>query len=91
VPLANINEWNDPVGQDYYKKRDNDISRLTRHAIVEHLPSGLPSLDKISSRLNISTRHLQRKLSEAGVISSSICEQVLREMAELWLTGSDKD
>jgi AraC-like DNA-binding protein len=79
------------VGQDYYKRRYNDISRLTRHAIVEYLPSGVPSLDKIANRLNISTRHLQRQLSEAGVSFSSIREQVLREMAELWLAESDKN
>jgi AraC-like DNA-binding protein len=92
LPAANsmLATANDQVVQDYLKRYDDDISRLTRHAIVERLASGVPLLDEIAKRLNVSARNLQRQLSDTGVSFSEIREEVQREMAELWLIQSDR-
>jgi AraC-like DNA-binding protein len=73
---------NDQVMIEYLAKleRENIINRVIA-AIVEMLPSGGVTDDKIAEQLNMSERSLQRRLKEAGVTFRSLLTGIRKDLA----------
>lgn len=56
-----------------------------RKRIIDHLPSGVPTVGDIAREAGQSVRSLQRRLAEQGLSFSQLLLQVRRELAELYL------
>ena len=89
-PLVNASRelavTNDRIAVEFLARMQSDdlLSRV-KAAILEHLPSGVPSDEDIAGALYLSTRTLQRKLREEGTTFSDIVGAVRRELAEAYL------
>ena len=68
-------------------KQDDLISRV-KVAIVERLPSGVPSAEDIAKDLYVTARTLQRRLADRATTYSEVLEIVRRELAEHYLFGT---
>lgn len=92
LPLANaaIATANDSVITAYLAALKDNIVDKTRQAILKALASGLPSIELIAPKLNVSARSLQRQLSEANESFTRLRENVQQEMAQNWLRESDR-
>lgn len=92
LPLANsaLAAANDDVVQRYLAELENDIVGKTRQLILDSLASGLPSIEVIAAKLNLSARSLQRQLNEANQSYTQLRESVQRDMAQNWLRHSDR-
>ena len=62
-----------------------------RAVIARRLGEGAVELGTVASRLNLSTRTLQRKLQDAGLSFSELVDQVRRELAERYLADNALD
>ena len=60
---------------------EDDFSRKVERAIAELLPSGDISDDKVADALFMSTRTLQRRLSEEGLTYKQLLESVRHTLA----------
>jgi len=67
--------------------KDNIVQRV-KGAIIEMLPSGGVSDEKVAKRLNMSTRSLQRKLQGAHTTFGKLLDEVRREIAEHYIHDS---
>jgi AraC-like DNA-binding protein len=67
----------------------NNIVQRVKGAIIEMLPSGGVSDDKVAKRLNMSTRSLQRKLQGAHTSFGKLLDEVRHEIAEHYLHDSN--
>ena len=77
--LARINEH---ALVDYLEQmHEDDFSRKVERAIAELLPSGDISDDKVADALFMSTRTLQRRLSEEGLTYKQLLESVRHTLA----------
>lgn len=92
LPLANaaIATANDSVITAYLAALKDNIVDKTRQAILESLASGLPSIELIAFKLNLSARSLQRHLGEANESFTRLRENVQQEMAQNWLRQSNR-
>lgn len=80
---------NDRLVSEYLARLDlNDIEMQVRVKLIELLPSGEASEEKIASQLNLGQRTLQRKLHEAGTSYKNILEQTRRELATQYMSSS---
>jgi len=89
LPMANpeLARANDQVIIEYLRRHDdNDIINKVRACIIDWLPSGTPSQEKIASTLNTSPRSLQRKLSAHGQSFSVLLESIRSELAQQYLS-----
>jgi AraC-like DNA-binding protein len=77
---------NDQVMIEYLGKLDkeNIIDRVAA-TVVEMLPSGGVTDEKVAAQLNMSGRSLQRRLQEAGTTFRSLIEEVRRELAATYV------
>ena len=66
----------------------NNIVQRVKGAIIEMLPSGGVSDEKVAQRLNMSTRSLQRKLQGARTTFRAQLTQVRQELAEHYIHDS---
>jgi len=92
LPMANpeLAKVSDQVVIDYLKRYDkgNIVSQI-RASIIEWLPSGTPTQEKIASDVHMSPRTLQRKLSELGTSYKVLLEDIRKDLALHYLGGSD--
>lgn len=65
------------------------LARQLRSNISQLLSEGVPSISEISSRLNISARTLQRRLSDDGLTFQKIIDESRRELAKRLLTQTE--
>lgn len=68
-------------------KKSKIVDRA-RAAIIEELPSGRITDDVIAAHLNMSTRSLQRKLSEEGTTFKTLLTEVRRELGKKYIRNS---
>jgi len=66
----------------------NNIIQRVKGAIIEMLPSGGVSDEKVAKRLSMSTRSLQRKLQGAHTTFGKLLDEVRREIAEHYILDS---
>ncbi|YCI06113.1 AraC family transcriptional regulator (plasmid) [Ensifer sp. D2-11] len=67
----------------------NDLLTCIEHLILLNLLDDRPTIDRISSRLGISRRTLQRRLTERGTSFDAILKGVLERQAEIMLAIPD--
>jgi len=77
---------NDQVMIEYLGKldRDNIIDRVAA-VMIDMLPSGGITDEKIAENLNMSERSLQRRLKEAGTTFRTILERVRKDLASTYV------
>ena len=61
-----------------------------RAIIIEWLPSGTPTQEKIASDVHLSPRSLQRKLSELGTSYKVLLDDIRKDLAQHYLRESDR-
>ena len=66
----------------------NNIVQRVKGAILDMLPSGGVSGEKVTQRLNMSTRSLQRKLQSAHTTFGTLLDEVRQEIAEHYIHDS---
>jgi AraC-like DNA-binding protein len=66
----------------------NNIVQRVNGAIIDMLPSGGVSDEKVAKRLNMSTRSLQRKLQGAHTTFGRLLDEVRQEIAEHYIHDS---
>lgn len=92
LPSANpeLAQLNDKVIVDYLARFDrSQITVQVRNLIIQRLPSGEPAQDEVAASLNLSTRSLQRRLSEEKSSYKELLEGTRKELAEQYLRRSD--
>jgi AraC-like DNA-binding protein len=67
----------------------SDIVTRVKREVIEHLPSGTPSAQDIAKRLFVSTRTLNRKLSEENTNFRTLVLEVRRELAVKYLADKN--
>lgn len=93
LPTANhaLARANDQVVIDYLKTFDKeDIVSQIRANIIEKLPSGTLSQEKVADLMHMSMRSMQRKLSQHETSFKSIVEEVRKELAITYLRESNR-
>jgi len=65
-----------------------NITDLVEEKVIRMLPSGLPKAALVAEALNISSRTLHRRLSEAGLNFQTCLEQVRKKLARAYLDQS---
>ena len=78
-PFREFFEGDDPT--------DQLLSNL-KQSIVQYLPEGEVTIDKLASKLNISRRTLQRRLSERDTSFLSILQEVRSKVALRYLSDN---
>lgn len=63
----------------------DSYSEKVQHAIWPHLSEGLPSIQSVADRLAISTRSLQRRLSEEETSYAEVVDSLRHQKAQLLL------
>jgi AraC-like DNA-binding protein len=66
----------------------NNIVQRVKGAIIDTLPSGGVSGEKVAQRLNMSTRSLQRKLQSAHTTFGTLLDDARQEIAEHYIHDS---
>ena len=66
----------------------NNIVQRVKGAIIDMLPSGGVSDEKVAKRLHMSTRSLQRKLQSAHTTFGRLLDEVRQEIAEHYIHDS---
>lgn len=92
LPSANpeLAQLNDKVIVDYLARFDrSQITVQVRNLIIQRLPSGEPAQDEVATALNMSTRSLQRRLSEEKSSYKELLEDTRKELAGQYLKRSD--
>jgi AraC-like DNA-binding protein len=64
---------------------DNNIAQRVKGAIIDSMPSGGVSNEKVAQKLNMSTRTLQRKLKTAHTTFRTLLDEVRQELAENYI------
>jgi AraC-like DNA-binding protein len=67
---------------------ENNIVQRVKGAIIDMLPSGGVSYEKVAQKLNMSTRTLQRKLQIGHSTYRTLLEEVRQEIAEGYIHDS---
>lgn len=70
--------------------RDNIIHRV-KYAIIEHIPDGKITDDKIAKTIFMSVRSLQRNLNKLGTTFGSVLDETRRELAEHYVSDFKED
>lgn len=68
---------------------DADLSTRVRHSIRQQLRQGITRQDMVADDLGMTSRTLQRKLSQEGVSYQKLLDEVRQEMAEDYLRNSE--
>jgi AraC-like DNA-binding protein len=77
---------NDHITIKYLAQLDKeDIVHRVKAAIIEHLPSGKVTHDKISDSLAISVRSLQRKLQQNGTSFRNVLDSTREDLAKQYV------
>jgi len=80
---------NDQVMIEYLGKLDkDDVIDRVRAVMIDMLPSGGVTDEKVAAQLNMSGRSLQRRLKEAGTTFRTLIEGVRRDLASTYVRDS---
>lgn len=93
LPYANpeLARISDQTVIDYLARFDrHNIVMRVRAEIIEQLPSGLPSQQKIAASLHMSLRKLQRRLQEEDESFKGLLDSVRRDLATQYLETSHR-
>ena len=71
------------------KLNRNNIEQRVKAAIIEQLPSGNISQEMVADALHMSVRNLQRKLKNIDTSFRELLDEIRRELAKQYVTGSD--
>lgn len=71
------------------RSQGDDLLGKVNHLIATSLSEGMPEIDKIASRLGLSRRTLQRRLSDSGEVFSDMVDSVRRDIATEYVQHSD--
>lgn len=83
---------NDHITVKYLAKLDEeDIVHRVKAAIIDHLPSGKVTHEKISDSLAISVRSLQRKLQQNGTTFRKVLDSTREDLAKQYVEGLNVD
>ncbi|OZG74129.1 AraC family transcriptional regulator [Hahella sp. CCB-MM4] len=64
------------------------LTQQVKSVLLEMLPSGMSSMDKVAGRLAMSKRTLQRKLSDEGETFQTVLKKTREELAQHYLANS---
>lgn len=79
---------NDEIALRYLARLDRSNIVVRVHAaLIDQLPQGEPSAERIAQTLHLSERSLQRKLAEAGTSYREVLDNTRRELALAYLDG----
>lgn len=79
---------NDEVAVRYLARLDRSNIVVRVHAaLIDQLPQGEPSAERIAQMLHLSERSLQRKLAESGTTYREVLDNTRRELALAYLDG----
>jgi AraC-like DNA-binding protein len=67
----------------------SDIISQVKRAIIDNLPSGSPNEANIAERVLLSSRTLQRRLTDEGTNFRTLVFEVRRELAEKYISDRD--
>jgi AraC-like DNA-binding protein len=70
------------------RKAGTDVGNQVKHALKRSLAGKRPTLQDVASEVGMSTRSLQRKLSDAGFTFQHVVEETRRELAHHYLSQS---
>ncbi len=88
----NLAEINDRVMIQYLAELDQaDIVHRTQATIIDLLPSGLISDEKVARALSMSVRSLQRKLQHAGTTFRKVLDQTREDLARQYIRDTKLD
>ena len=83
---------NDQVMIEYLGELDKDnISDRVAAVIIDMLPSGGVTDEKVAEQLNMSERSLQRRLKEAGTTFRRLLEGIRKDLASTYVRDLDVD
>ncbi|AOY87155.1 AraC family transcriptional regulator [Marinobacter salinus] len=68
---------------------DSDLNSRVRHSIRQQLMHGITRQDMVAEDLGMTSRTLQRKLSQEGVSYQRLLDEVRQKMAENYLRNSE--
>jgi len=68
---------------------DSDLTTRVKHSIQKQLNHGITRQDLVAEDLGLTSRTLQRKLSQEGVSYQRLLDEVRQQMAEDYLRNSD--
>jgi len=90
TPLATANpelvRISDRVVTDYLAHLDRkDLSMQVKSKLIESLPSGQVSEERIAAAINVSQRSLQRKLKQQGISFTQLLENTRQELGLLYV------
>jgi AraC-like DNA-binding protein len=94
LPGANavLARVNDQLMIDYLAKLDSEnIIQRVKAAIIDNLPSGEVSHDKVAPAVNMSARSLQRKLKDQGTSFRSLLDETRRDLADSYIRDMETD
>ncbi|MGM0767047.1 MAG: AraC family transcriptional regulator [Pseudomonadota bacterium] len=67
---------------------DTDLTSRVKHAIQQQLMHGITRQDMVAEQLGMTSRTLQRKLSQEGAAYQQLLDEVRQQMAEDYLQNS---
>ena len=91
LPTANteLTRVNDKIITDYLAHLDkSNIDMLVKSQLIDWLPSGKISEDKVANSINLSTRSLQRKLKQRETSFKQLLEETRKELASQYIENS---
>lgn len=87
---AELARANEQIIHDYLERfEQSSLSMLVRTRLVDLLPSGEATEDKIARSLNMSLRSLQRRLKGEGTGFKQILDDMRQDLARDYLASSD--
>ena len=89
---ALLARMNDQLMIDYLAKLDKgNIVQRVKGAIIDNLPSGEISHDKVAPAVNMSARSLQRKLKDQGTSFRYLLDETRRDLAHSHIRDMETD
>ena len=88
IPSANLKlaQMHDRVLQEYLAEQDRgDLITRVRESIIQQLPSGDANKDQVAADLLMSSRTLQRRLSEEGTNFAEVLNDTRKELAQQYI------
>lgn len=86
---AELAQLNDNLASNYIVRLDkSDVVNLVRQKIVEYLPTGACSRDKVADALCMAPTTLQFKLSERGTTFNELLDTTRKELASSYVQQS---
>ena len=71
------------------REKDSSLEQQVRHAVTTLLSEGVPTLSLIASKLGLSARTLQRRLSDEGHSFQSVVDAARKDLAQRLLRETD--